>query len=68
MGGPLHSSNKKVGMQWKHLSFLTAEKFQVCQSAGKVMAFVFWDAEGAIHDEFMHRSKTINAKAYCYKL
>jgi hypothetical protein len=38
-------------------NFLTAEKFQVCQSAGKVMASVFWDGEGAIHDEFTHRSK-----------
>jgi hypothetical protein len=68
MGGLLHSSNKKAGMQWKHLNFLIAKKFKVCQSAGKVMASLFWDAEGAIHDEFTHRSKTINAKAYCYKL
>jgi len=55
-------------MQWKYLTFLIAKKFKVCQSAGKVMASLFWDAERAIHDEFTHRSKTINAKAYCYKL
>jgi hypothetical protein len=42
---------KKVGMQWKHLTFLTVKKFKVCRSAGKVMASVFWDADGVIHVE-----------------
>jgi len=55
-------------MQWNHPTFLTSKKFKVRQPAGKVMASAFWDAEGVIHDEFMHRSKTINAKAYCYML
>jgi hypothetical protein len=55
-------------MQWKHLTFLTAKNFKVCQSAGKVKASVFWDAEEVIRVEFMHGSKTINAKAYCYML
>jgi hypothetical protein len=58
---------KEAGMQLKHLTSLTAKKFKVCQSAGKVMASVFCDA-GVIHVEFMCWNKTINAKAYCNML
>jgi hypothetical protein len=52
-------------MQWKHPTYLRAKKFKVCQSAGKVMASVFWDAKGVIHVEFMPQGTTINAHTYC---
>jgi hypothetical protein len=44
------------------LSFCQKTKFILCQSARKVMAFVFWDADGVIHVEFM---PSANADAYC---
>jgi hypothetical protein len=59
---------KQKKLECKHLTFLTAKKFKVCQSPGKITASIFWDAEGAIHVEFMHGSRTINPKAYCYML
>ena len=30
---------------WKHPTTSTAKKFEACQTAGKVMAYVFWNAE-----------------------
>jgi hypothetical protein len=63
-----HFTPQTKKLECKHLTFLTAKKFKVCQSPGKIMASVFWDAEGVIHVEFMHGSRTINAKAYCYML
>jgi hypothetical protein len=63
-----HLNKFKKRMQWKHLTFLTAKKFKVCQSAVKVMVSASWDAEGVINVEIMHGSKIINTKAYCYML
>lgn len=51
IGAPFHSL-KQARMQWKHVHPWGPEKW-VCQSAGKVMVSVVWDAKGVIHVEFV---------------
>jgi hypothetical protein len=43
---------KQAIRQWKHSTSPTAKKFEVCQTAGKVMASVFRNA-GVLLIEFM---------------
>ena len=57
-------------MQRTHSNVLTAKKFKVCHSDGKVMATLCWDAEGIIHTEFKPSAfvspmRELNANAYC---
>ena len=40
-------------MQWKRKGSPTPKKFHVQQSAGKIVASVFWDSEGVLLFEFM---------------
>ena len=52
-------------MQWKHVTSPTPTKFKVVQSAGKVMATVFWDMKGVLLVEFQRHGQSVNAASYC---
>ncbi|XP_063362897.1 histone-lysine N-methyltransferase SETMAR-like [Cydia amplana] len=55
---------KQQSMTWKRASFPTPKKFKVASSAGKVMASVFWDAEGVIMIEYLEKGTTITGSYY----
>ena len=50
---------KQESMQWKHKGSPTRKKCCVQQSAGKIMATVFWDSEGVLLLKFMPHKTTI---------
>lgn len=54
---------KSQSSQWKTPSEPTL-KFRVQPSAGKVLATIFWDAEGVILLDFLERGNTINGPYY----
>ena len=41
------------------------KKFRQQKSAAKVMAIVFWDAEGIIHTDYVQQGSIVNANYYC---
>jgi histone-lysine N-methyltransferase SETMAR len=55
-------------MQWRHKASPTPKKFRVEQSAGKVMATVFWDEKGLLLLEFMPQKTTITGQTYANKI
>ena len=59
---------KMDSMTWKHPSSPPAKKFKVQQSAKKLMATVFWDAQGILLVDFLPPGETINAARYCQTL
>ncbi len=54
--------------EWRHSSSPKPRKFKTTQSAGKVMATVFWDRKGVLWADFMANGTTINADRYCETL
>lgn len=59
---------KSQSMQWKHVTSPTPKKFKSTPSSGKVMASVFWDAEGVIMIDYLQKGKTINGQYYADEL
>ena len=59
---------KQQSRQWRHSSSPKPRKFKQTQSAGKVMATVFWDRNGVLLVDFMETGTTINAERYCETL
>ena len=55
---------KRQSMQWKHSTSPAPKKAKVVSSAGKVMAFVFWDAKGIVLIDYLQKGKTINGEYY----
>ena len=47
--------SKRQSMEWYHTTSLRKKKFKTVRSAGKVMATVFWDAEGVIMVDFWNK-------------
>jgi histone-lysine N-methyltransferase SETMAR len=56
--------SKQESMHWKHRSSPPPIKFRVQSSAGKLMATVFWDAEGILLIDYLDRKATINGQYY----
>ena len=56
--------SKKRSMQWRHTTSPKPKKFKLQKSAGKIMATVFWDAQGLLLVDFLSKGKTINSEAY----
>ena len=56
--------SKMESMQWKHKTSPTPIQFRVENSAGKVMATVFWDEKGLLLLEFMPQKTTIIGQTY----
>jgi len=59
---------KQQSREWRHSSSPKPRKFKRTQSAGKVMATVFWDRKGVLLVDFMAHGTTINADRYCETL
>jgi len=57
--------SKRASKQWKHADSPPPKKFRAIESAGKVMASVFWDKRGVIHVYFLPRGATISSEYYC---
>jgi len=54
--------SKQASMVWKHPWSPPPKKFKVTQSAGKIMATVFWDYRGVLLVDFNPKGHTINAQ------
>lgn len=55
---------KEKSRQWLHTTSPRAKKFKQTQSAGKVMATVFWDRKGILLIDFLDPGTTINSDRY----
>lgn len=55
---------KKQSMAWKRPSSPPVKKFRVFPTAGKIMASVFWDAEGILFIDYLPKGKTITGAYY----
>lgn len=60
--------SKQASMVWKHPWSPSPKKFKVTQSAGKIMATVFWDHRGVLLVDFHPKGHNINAQTYCSTL
>ena len=60
--------SKRQSMEWRHTSSPQPKKFKAQKSAGKIMATVFWDAQGVILVDFLPKGETINSEAYIQTL
>lgn len=56
--------SKQESMQWKHPESPPPKKFRTQPSAGKIMATIFWDAEGVITIDYMPHGRTITGQYY----
>lgn len=59
---------KQQSMTWKRSDEPTPKKFKVSSSAGKVMASVFWDAEGIIMVDYLQKGATITGSYYAEQI
>jgi histone-lysine N-methyltransferase SETMAR len=59
---------KQQSRECQHSSLPKPQKFKRTQSAGKVMATVFWDRKGVLLVDFMAHGTIINADRYCETL
>ena len=55
---------KQQSMEWRHSGSPRFKKFRVQESAGKVLASVFWDYYGVIINDFLDKGKTITGDYY----
>ena len=58
------SETKQQSKQWKHLGSPPPKKAKTVPSAGKVMASVFWDADGILLIDYLQKGQTINGTYY----
>jgi len=56
--------SKQQSKQWTEASCSAPKKTRSIPSAGKVMASVFWDAEGILFIDCLEKGKTITGKYY----
>ena len=56
---------KRQSMEWKNPGSPTPKRPKRSISAGKVMASVFWDAEGIIMIDYLEKGKTMTSDRYC---
>jgi hypothetical protein len=47
---------------------LANKKFKTVPSVNKIMATIFWDAQGILFVDFPTRGETVNAAGYCSTL
>lgn len=50
--------------QWVFLKERAPKKAKTTQSAGKVMATVFWDSKGIIYIDYLPKGQTITGEYY----
>ena len=56
--------SKRRSMEWRHPTSPRTKKFKAQNSAGKIMAMVFWDSQGVILVDFLPKGETINSEVY----
>ena len=56
--------SKQQSKQWREAGCSAPKKTRSLPSAGKVMASVFWDAEGILFIEYLEKGKTITGEYY----
>jgi histone-lysine N-methyltransferase SETMAR len=56
--------SKHQSKQWTEAGCSAPKKTRLIPSAGKVMALVFWDAEGILFTDCFEKGKTITGKYY----
>ncbi|CAH2090362.1 unnamed protein product [Euphydryas editha] len=56
--------SKQDSMQWHKKSTAPPKKFKVSQSAGKLMATVFWDSEGILLIDYKDKGVSITEEYY----
>jgi hypothetical protein len=56
--------SKQQAKQWTEARCSAPKKTRSVLSAGKVMASVFWDAEGILFIDYLEKDKTINGEYY----
>jgi hypothetical protein len=56
--------SKQQSKQWTEAGCSAPKKISSDQSAGKLMASVFWDAEGILFIDYLEKGKTITGE-YC---
>jgi histone-lysine N-methyltransferase SETMAR len=56
--------SKQQSKQWREAGCSEPKKTRSIPSAGKVMASVFWDAEGILFIDYLEKGKTITGKYY----
>ncbi|XP_073527124.1 histone-lysine N-methyltransferase SETMAR-like [Phyllobates terribilis] len=59
---------KQQSMTWKRANEPTPKKFKVSSSAAKVMASIFWDAEGIIMVDYLEKGATITGSYYAEQI
>ena len=55
---------KQQSMEWRHSGSPRPQKFRVQNSAGKVLALIFWDQDGILLTDYLPKGLTINAECY----
>ena len=55
---------KQQSEQWKHPGSPPPKKANTVPSAGKVMALVFWEADGILLIDYLQKGQTINGTYY----
>ena len=60
--------SKSESMQWKHTESPTPRKFRTQRGAGKVMATIFWDADGVLLIDYKPNGSSINGAYYAQLL
>jgi hypothetical protein len=60
----MRPESKQQSKQWTEASFSAPKKTRSGPSAGKVMASVFWDAEGVLFIDYLEKGKTIIGEYY----
>jgi histone-lysine N-methyltransferase SETMAR len=58
------SESKQQSKQWTEAGCSAPKETSSVPSAGKVMASVFWDAEGILFIDYLEKGKTINREYY----
>jgi len=58
------SESKQQSKRWTEAGCSAQNKTRSVPSAGKVMASVFWDAEGILFIDFLEKGKTIRGEYY----
>jgi hypothetical protein len=56
--------SKQQSKQWTEAGCSVPKKTRSVPSAGKVMALVFWDAEGILFIDYLEKGKTITREYY----
>ena len=55
---------KTQSMEWRCVDEPAPHKFKVQKSAGKVMGIFFWDCDGIVYREYLHKGETVTGNYY----